>query len=306
MQTTGSSLGHLARQIENHPAVNWYTRHWSAVLLTIEALVASFFIYYGPLHPIDYPTYLHVNTSSVSVLGNVAVNASVDQQQARTFTVDHDLDYTHMRGPTGKLVYPALHLYIFSAFERIFGIPEHDLQAAPWVYPQLIFLALLLVQTNITHHLYARISTQPHWDCVFFLFTVRARNVYVNGLFNDGVQVVRLCRPSSVVLAWLIRLQIFVHAGLLALARNKSPALVLLLLSISASIKMNALLWGPGLAVHYISTLGIRTTLRACQPAVAWQMLVGLPFLAAHPVSYLSRSFQLNREFVWFNVSLSS
>lgn len=94
-----------------------------------------------------------------------------------------------MHGATGRLVYPALHLYIFMLFERLFGIPEQDPDSASWLYPQLCFLALNLAVTRVVHQVYARLSSQPQWDCLLLLFTIRARNVFVNGLFNDGFEV---------------------------------------------------------------------------------------------------------------------
>lgn len=97
-----------------------------------------------------------------------------------------------MHGATGRLVYPALHLYIFSLFERLFGIAEQDPEASPWLYPQLVFLCLNLLVTRTIHRIYAKLSTRPQWDCFILLITVRARNVFVNGLFNDGFEVVSL------------------------------------------------------------------------------------------------------------------
>lgn len=67
---------------------------------------------------------------------------------------------------------------------------------------------------------------------------------------------------------------------------------------------MNALLWAPGLVVHYICTLGPRRTFDSSKAGLLWQFVISCPFLVAHPFSYVSRSFQLTRNFKWFNVRL--
>src|SRR6202161_4479918 len=71
----------------------FYLKHWSPILLTIELLLNLYFLHHGPLHPIDYPTYL---------------------VQARQFR-EGERDYANIYGPTGPLVYPGGHVIIFSA-----------------------------------------------------------------------------------------------------------------------------------------------------------------------------------------------
>lgn len=48
------------KRFEAHQAVQFYTEHWAACLLILEACASAFYIWFGPLHPIDYPTYLQV------------------------------------------------------------------------------------------------------------------------------------------------------------------------------------------------------------------------------------------------------
>ena len=89
--------------------------------------------------------------------------------------------------------------------------------------------------------------------------------------------------------------------AVLSLLRQQSPARTLLLFSVAASIKMNALLWAPAVAFHYINAIGLKATAKASIPGILWQLSVGLPFLLVNPSAYITRSFDLQRTFSWFN-----
>jgi hypothetical protein len=107
-------------------AGQFYLKHWSPILLTIELVLNLYFLHHGPLHPIDYPTYL---------------------VQARQFR-EGERDYANIYGPTGPLAYPGGHVIIFSIFERLFGIKGD--QNWPGYRPaQWGFLALQLVHTFV-------------------------------------------------------------------------------------------------------------------------------------------------------------
>jgi alpha-1,3-mannosyltransferase len=106
----------------------------------------------------------------------------------------------------------------------------------------------------------------------------RMRHVFVLGLFNDAVCVCVLV----LAMCCLVRRQWLIGC---------------LLYSFSVSIKMNILLYAPGLAVLLLHYTGPRRTagyIAACgilQIAIAW------PFLASHPYEYLAGAFNLGRQF---------
>jgi ALG3 protein len=109
-----------------HQVLDFYLRHWSPILLCLEFLLDLFFLQHGPLHPIDYPTYL---------------------VQARQIRLG-ERDYAKIQGPTGPLVYPGGHVLIFSVFERLFGI-KGDSNWTGYLPAQWIFLVLQLVHTYV-------------------------------------------------------------------------------------------------------------------------------------------------------------
>lgn len=110
------------------PAIaQFYFKHWSSILLVLELLLNLYFLHHGPLHPIDYPTYL---------------------VQARQFRLG-ERDYAEIYGPTGPLVYPGGHVIIFSVFERLFGI-KGDVDWSGYLAAQWIFLILQLIHTWVS------------------------------------------------------------------------------------------------------------------------------------------------------------
>ena len=112
-----------------HGVLRIYLKHWSAILLLLEVLLNLYFLHHGPLHPIDYPTYL---------------------VQARQIRLG-ERDYLKIWGPTGPLVYPGGHVVIFSIFERLFGV-KGDPNWRGYLPAQWIFLVLQLMNTYVDSH----------------------------------------------------------------------------------------------------------------------------------------------------------
>jgi alpha-1,3-mannosyltransferase len=104
----------------------FYFRNWSLILLCLEFLLDVYFLWHGPLHPIDYPTYL------------------VQARQVRL----GERDYAKIYGPTGPLVYPGGHVIIFAFFEKLFGI-KGDTNWRGYLPAQWIYLALQLAHTYV-------------------------------------------------------------------------------------------------------------------------------------------------------------
>ena len=134
----------------------------------------------------------------------------------------------------------------------------------------------------MVHQIYRIASPLPQFDCIFFLLTIRARNVFQNGLFNDPLQ------------------SLFSYIGVLLLLRRQFVA-SLTFFSLGASVKMSGLLWAPGAAAYLLPTCGLMKTIKASWLGVLLQLLVAFPF-RAHLWHYIHQSFELDRTFTWFNV----
>jgi len=147
---------------------------------------------------------------------------------------------------------------------------------------------------QVVHRIYAIASPLPQLDCVFFLLTIRARNVFVNGLFNDPFQT------------------LFSYLGVLFLLR-KRQTIALTFFSLGASTKMSGLLWAPGVAAYLVAAAQSQRrkedwlpsflveTIKSSIPGLLVQVLVAIPF-RSHLWHYFHRSFELDRTFTWFNV----
>ena len=66
---------------------------------------------------------------------------------------------------------------------------------------------------------------------------------------------------------------------------------------IPVSIKMNMLLYAPGLLLCLLMGQGIGGTVLCLLICAAVQVAVGFPFLTSYPLEYLTRSFEFSRVF---------
>lgn len=108
----------------------------------------------------------------------------------------------------------------------------------------------------------------------------RLHSTYVLRLFNDGL---------AVTLMW---------AAVLALCRRKTN-LAVVLTSLALSIKMNILLFLPGLAVILFRTQPIAANIVSLLVFAAVQVLTSLPFVAQYPHEYVTSAFDLGRQFLY-------
>jgi len=64
-------------------------------------------------------------------------------------------------------------------------------------------------------------------------------------------------------------------------------------------VKMNILLFAPGLLLLFLQSQGVLGTIICLSICAGIQVLLGLPFLLTYPVAYLHRSFELGRVFMY-------
>ena len=130
-----------------------------------------------------------------------------------------ELDYMKLEGDTGPLVYPAGFVYLFSFLRHVTGGA-----VAP---AQVVFAALYLATQLAVMALYINSRAIPPWSLLLLCASRRMHSIFVLRLFND---------------CWAM---LAAYAGTLALqARRWAPAI--LLYSLAVSIKMNVLLFAPG------------------------------------------------------------
>ena len=69
--------------------------------------------------------------------------------------------------------------------------------------------------------------------------------------------------------------------------------------SLAVSIKMNVLLFSPGLLVVYLLSLGWQGTLFQLAVCAVVQGVLGAPFIISNPVAYITGAFNFGRVFLF-------
>uniref|UniRef100_UPI00358FB4A8 dol-P-Man:Man(5)GlcNAc(2)-PP-Dol alpha-1,3-mannosyltransferase n=1 Tax=Myxine glutinosa TaxID=7769 RepID=UPI00358FB4A8 len=184
-------------------------------------------------------------------------------------------NYSELRGDTGPLVYPAGFVYLYS---MLYGITDRgtDIRTAQYAFAALYLITLVLV-----FRIYARVSMVPPY--VFFFTccaSYRVHSIFILRLFNDPVAMVILYAAVNLFL-------------------DRRWTLGCIVFSVAVSVKMNILLFAPGVLFLLLSEFGLRRSIPHFALCVAIQVLLGLPFLLACPSGYIFRAFDLGRQFLY-------
>ncbi|XP_072111238.1 dol-P-Man:Man(5)GlcNAc(2)-PP-Dol alpha-1,3-mannosyltransferase [Mobula birostris] len=184
-------------------------------------------------------------------------------------------DYTQLKGDTGPLVYPAGFVYLFMVLYYITdrGVNIH---LAQYVFAIFYLFTLLLVFRIYNH-------TKKVPPFVFFFMccaSYRIHSIFILRLFNDPVAMMILYVAVNFFL-------------------NNRWSLGCCFFSLAISIKMNILLFAPGLLFLLIYQFGLVRTIPKLGICAALQVVLGLPFLMENPVGYIARAFDLGRQFLF-------
>ena len=246
---------------------------------------------------------------SVWIIRNISyteIDWQAYMQEVRTWYDEAQYDYRQIRGDTGPLVYPAGFLYLFQALR---ALTDEQVSAA-----QLVFVVFYVATQAIVLLMYqfpiaairkdwqtkstassssssSSSSSVPyiHWIWVWRLamaglcLSKRLHSIFLLRLFNDG--------PTMLVL----------YLSMYLFARQQWNA-GCVVFSLAVSLKMNVLLFAPGLLLLLLQTSRYNLVTVAARLAVGCalpQLLLGAPFLLRFPVSYLRKAFELDRVFFY-------
>uniref|UniRef100_A0A8C3SDI9 Dol-P-Man:Man(5)GlcNAc(2)-PP-Dol alpha-1,3-mannosyltransferase n=1 Tax=Chelydra serpentina TaxID=8475 RepID=A0A8C3SDI9_CHESE len=189
--------------------------------------------------------------------------------------VNGTFDYTQLKGDTGPLVYPAGFVYIFLGLYYITSRGTNIRLA------QYLFAALYLVTLLLVFRIYSRTRKVPPY--VFFFMccaSYRIHSIYILRLFNDPVAMAILFLAVNLFLEerWSWGCCFF---------------------SLAVSVKMNVLLFAPGLLFLLLWRFGLPGTIPKLSLCALLQVVLGLPFLLENPAGYVTRSFDLGRQFLF-------
>lgn len=182
-------------------------------------------------------------------------------------------DYTKIEGNTGPLVYPAGFLYIFSGLKRLTDEGSNIFKA------QVIFAGIYIVNLAVVLVLYCY-GRIPSFAACLLLISKRIHSIYMLRMFNDCI---------AVLLGFMA----------ISLFCRKQWGLGSVAYSLAVSIKMNMLLYAPGVLAMYIFHLGYFGALQNIAVCAVVQIVLGYPFLSTYPVQYISKAFELSRVFFY-------
>ena len=202
-------------------------------------------------------------------------------------------DYRQIRGGTGPLVYPAGFLYLYQWLRHVAGGDGTDIRAAQYAFAGLYVMNAAVVlglytlvlrqfrRSNRTELSNAHMTWSWRVAMGLTCLSKRIHSIFVLRLFNDA--------PAMFLL--------YVATFLFANSMWRTGCLVF---SLGVSIKMNVLLFAPGLLLLLLqsqaSLWGTATCLVICAGV---QLMLGAPFLVTFPFAYLRKAFELDRVFFY-------
>ena len=188
--------------------------------------------------------------------------------------IEGERDYLQLKGGTGPLVYPAGFVYIYSFLYHLTDKGSNILLA------QYVFMGLYLVLLSLVFWVYAKSSSFPPLLFPLLALSKRVHSIFMLRMFNDGVAI----------LIFYLALVFFLY---------KHWKTGCLFFSLAVSVKMNILLFAPGLLLLLLMHHSLFGTLVCLGICGFVQVLLGWPFLTTYPVSYLSKAFEFSRVFFY-------
>lgn len=186
----------------------------------------------------------------------------------------HETDYSKIDGPTGPLVYPAVHVWIHRLLYHLTDRGS-DVRLAQYIYAGLYLTTLSLVLAC-----YRRVGAPP-WLLVPLVLSKRLHSIFLLRTFNDA---------WAALFFWSMT-----HA-----ATRKQWFMATMAWSLGLGTKMSLLLPLPGLAILLAQGTGPWRALAYGFAACIVQLGSATPFLGhGHAQRYLNRAFQLDRVFLY-------
>jgi len=260
-----------------------YDLPFFVLLLIVEAALSILIVLRVPYTEIDWVAYMQEVTSYQN----------------------GERNYINIRGDTGPLVYPAGFLYLYEWFKSLatwgnakqtkdpLGLDgstsAQAIRRIQWVFVLLYMLnatvVLALYQKVLNNRVRQRQFTSPLivWSWRFGMgitcLSKRIHSIFVLRLFNDA--------PAMMLL----------HLSMLLFSEN-AFSLGCVFFSVAVSIKMNVLLFAPGLLLLLLQkNQSLLETIKHLSICASIQILLGWPFLSKYPVGYISKAFEFDRVF---------
>lgn len=188
--------------------------------------------------------------------------------------LDGERNYAKITGPTGPLVYPALHLYLYTILYYLTD-EGTNIQRA-----QIIFAALYLLTLAVVLACYRRAGAPP-WLLVPLALSKRMHSIFLLRLFND---------------CWAT-LGLWAAIYLLQRRKFESGALVW---GMGLGVKMTVLLAAPAIGAVVLQGLGTNEGIFSGLFVLVLHLVMAMPFLDRETgFQYFSSAFDFGRQFLF-------
>ncbi|KAI9796849.1 MAG: dolichyl-P-Man:Man(5)GlcNAc(2)-PP-dolichol alpha-1,3-mannosyltransferase [Candelina submexicana] len=228
-----------------------HTRWLAPALLAVDAVLCALIIWKIPYTEIDWKAYME----------------QVEQYH------QGERDYTTIKGGTGPLVYPAAHVYIYSALYHITD-RGHNILLAQTIFA-VLYLAILVVVMACY-----RLAKAPPYIFPLLILSKRLHSIFLLRLFNDCFTVGALF------------VAIYAYQQRMWTAGSVFYALGL-------GVKMSLLLVLPAIGIVLLQAVSAGRAVRQAMLIGQVQLLLASPFLPKNAIGYLSRAFDFSRQFLF-------
>jgi alpha-1,3-mannosyltransferase len=271
-----------------------YDIPYLALLLVAEAILTTLIVLRVPYTEIDWVAYM---------------------QEVTTYQAG-ERDYVNIRGDTGPLVYPAGFLYLYGWLKSLAvsgsgstldhsadllvldgSTSAESIRRIQWVFcvfyllNSVIVLSLyqsVLLRIRQTHDINQQPSRKTiavwSWRIAMGItcLSKRLHSIFVLRLFNDAPAIMML------------------HLSMFLFACCDAWSLGCVVFSLAVSIKMNILLFAPGLLLLLLQkNQSILGTIKHLSTCALVQLIIGWPFISTYPVSYIKKAFEFDRVFFY-------
>ena len=224
-------------------------------------------------------------------------------------------DYLQIRGGTGPLVYPAGFLYLYGALKWLAGGDGSDIHSAQVAFA-ILYVAnaaiVLLLYTVVARRFSDKIISSSSSSFVKEIASEKGLNfskvkdrVAADTVWSWRIAMILCCLSKRIHSIFMLRLfndapamfLLYISTWLFSKAKWNIGCIVF---SLAVSIKMNILLFAPGLLLLLLqSSENLRETVECLGICAAVQLVLGAPFLATYPVSYIRKAFEFDRIFFY-------
>lgn len=264
-------MSQLVRQVQDILTNPKHSRWITILLLLGEAALCALIIWRIPctLFPSEHQCYSQANKK----FSDTEIDFTTYMAQVRMF-LDGERDYSKITGPTGPLVYPALHVYIYTG---IYYLTDNGTDI---FVGQILFAGVYLTTLALVFACYRRAGVPP-WLFAPLVLSKRLHSIFLLRMFND---------------CWAT---LGFWAAIYLFTRRKWE-LGALVWGLGLGVKMTLLLAMPAVAVIAIQGAGTAEAIFAGLLVMLIHAAMGVPFLNSEAgYQYFHKAFDFGREFMF-------